>query len=435
MSPRTMLRSSATLALLAVGLAGVQAGCSSSSGDSTGSGGSTGQGSGGTSGSGGSAGPGSGGVPGTGGVAGTGGAGGSATGTGGSTPGTGGTVVPDGGGSGGAPDSGASDVPGMMGACGACPANVLGHCDSAANYPTYPGYALQMVEDFCAPLDLDHDPIWTWSDGAPADGATWFRKEQLTFAGGKMTITANRMAQPAGFTSYSESDYNSMTGKPIGRTVVSGEFRTKYNNYRYGRYEVRYRSPKANADVTMGGYLATMFAFRTPKWRTWNEVDIELEPFDESPGVGSIVRKIAGNVVYFKNNGAGVPGYPGGAAFVADPPAGVANYIQTDVHTYAFEWTATKVTWYVDGIVAHTYTGTAPKIPDLSAKIMMNLWVFGGTHFGDPAANTYPLQSEYEWFRFYKQTGETYPCTSTPGCLQAADTEFAKNNVSETTYP
>jgi len=104
----------------------------------------------------------------------------------------------------------------------------------------------------------------------------------------------------------------------------------------------------------------------------------ELEPFDETAGVGLIVRKIAGNVVYFKNTGAGVPGYPGGANFVADPPAAVANYVQTEVHTYAVEWTATKITWFLDGTAIHMYTGTAPTIPNLSAKIMMNLWVFGG---------------------------------------------------------
>jgi hypothetical protein len=47
----------------------------------------------------------------------------------------------------------------------------------------------------------------------------------------------------------------------------------------------------------------------------------------------------------------------------------------------------------------------------------------------------YPLTSVYEYFRFYKQNGETYPCTNTPSCLAAADTAFSKNNVNETVYP
>jgi beta-glucanase (GH16 family) len=300
-----------------------------------------------------------------------------------------------------------------------------------------------MAEDFCTPLNLDTDPIWTWSDGAPADGDTWFRKEQISFANGNMSITAIPMNLPANYTSYSESDYNSATGKPTGRHFVSGELRTKYNNYRYGRYEVRFKSPTANSNPALGGYISDMFAFRTPKWQTWNEVDVELEPMD---GTTSIIRQVSGNVVYLQNPGAGVPGYPGGAAFDA-MPTGVANYIQTETHTYAFEWTSTTVTWYLDGNVIHSYSypasggnppnagGNFPHIPNMSSKIMMNLWVFAGTHFGDPSANMYPLTSVYEYFRFYKQNGETYPCTNTPSCLSAADTAFAKNNVNETVYP
>jgi beta-glucanase (GH16 family) len=433
------------MAIVATSMTVAVAACSNGgSGSGPGSGGSGNSASGGSSGaSGGSSGS-SGGSSGA-----SGGAGGS------STTGTGGVV-----GSGGSSSGGSSGVDasadtksdtgtgtggsdGGAGAsgtgCGVCPNGVIGHCDASANYPTYNGYALSMVEDFCGTLDLDHDPVWTWSDGAPADGATWFNKSQITFANGKMVISAMPQNQPGNYTSYSESDYNSATGKPTGRTVVSGEFRTKYNNYRYGRYEVTYKSPTANADPTKGGYLATMFLFRTPKWTAWNEVDLELEPWDDGNG-GSIVHKVAGNVVDFVNTGAGVPGYPGGAAFVADPMS--ATYIQTDVHTYAFEWTPTSVTWYLDGKVIHSYGGgngnggSTPKIPNLSAKIMMNLWVFGGPHFGDPAGNNYPLKSEYDSFRFYKLASETtYPCSPTPGCLPAADTKFSQNNASEVPYP
>jgi beta-glucanase (GH16 family) len=369
---------------------------------------------------------GSGGSTGTSGGTGSGTSGG--TGTGGDNTGAGGDPTGTGGG-GGAPGTGGGGGAGgsaVAAGCGACPANVQGHCDANATYPPYPGYTLQMAEDFCTPLDLDTDKIWTWSDGAPADGDTWFQKNQIGFANGNMTITAIKMDLPAGYTSFSESGYNSMTGKPTGRHFVSGELRTKYNNYRYGHYEVRFKAP-----TTVGGFLSTMFAFRTPKWQTWNEVDLELEPMD---GTKDITKQVAGNVVYFKNTGAGVPGYPGGAAFDA-LPTGVPTYVINETHTYAFDWTATKITWYLDGHNIHEYAGPQPKIPDLASKIMMNLWVFAGPHFGDPTGNVYPLKSEYEWFRFYKQDGETYPCTATPGCLQAADTAFAKNNMSEATYP
>jgi len=353
---------------------------------------------------------------------------GSGSGTAGSGSGTAGIGT---GGAAGA-TGGGGDAGGPISAgCGACPANVAGHCDANATYPTYPGFTLQTAEDFCSPLDLDKDPIWTWSDGAPADGDTWFQKDQLAFADGKMSITAKAMNSPAGYSSFSESGYNSMTGTPTTRHFLSGELRTKYNNYRYGRYEARFQAPVANTDVTKGGYLSTLFAFRTPKWQTWNEVDLELEPMD---GTTSIIHQVASNVVYYKNAGAAVPTYPGGAN-LDSMPTGVANYVQTETHTYAFEWTATKITWYLDGNKIREYSGPSPKVPDLSSKIMMNLWVFLGTHFGDPSQNMYPLKSEYEWFHFYKADGETYPCSPAPACLQAADTAFAKNNTNETTYP
>jgi len=392
-------------------------------GGATGSGGSTG-------------GTGTGGMASTGGAAGTGGmtGAGGMTGTGGAAAGTGGMTGTADGGMGGA------DGAVVGGACGPCPAGVEGHCDANATYPTYPGFTLALVEDFCQPIDLTADKVWTYSDGAPADGDTWFDKSQIAFSDGKMMITAIKQAIPAGYTSYSESDANSMTGKPAGRHFLSGEFRSKYNNYRYGRYEVNFKTPVAVPGMpTAGGYLSTMFLFRTPKWINWNEVDLELEPAD---GATSILKMVAGNVVNFANAvpPVGVPGYPGGAAFDADPMS--ATYVQTDFHTYAFEWTTGGVNWYMDGTKIHTYAGgngnggATPKLPTLSGKIMMNLWIFAGTHFGDPSPNVYPMHSEYQYFRFYKATSETtYPCAPTPTCLTAADTNFSKNNKDETTYP
>lgn len=38
-------------------------------------------------------------------------------------------------------------------------------------------------------MDLDSDPVWTWSDGGLYEGAVRFVKEQISFSGGKMKIT------------------------------------------------------------------------------------------------------------------------------------------------------------------------------------------------------------------------------------------------------
>ncbi len=321
----------------------------------------------------------------------------------------------------------------------ACPANVQGHCSMGATYPTYPGYTLNLVEDFPVPLDLDKDPVMTWSDGSPADGQTGFRKDQIGFAGGRMTITAEAPAGCEAKTtnaacipprmSYGEALSPAAQNTVNAMGVWSGELRSRYNNYRYGRYEVKFTGPIANpgqeaTDNMSGNYLSTMFVFRTPKNVKWNEIDIELEPWKHN--------HIAGNVV----NATGATGYPAGNAFAWDV-AGPGAYAITQEHVYAFNWTPTKIEWFVDGTSIKDFAGSAnDPIPTLSAKIMMNLWVFSGTTFGDGKNNKFPFKSSYDYFRFYKlDTETTYPCSPVPTCLPAEDkTKSAQNNPSEANY-
>jgi beta-glucanase (GH16 family) len=415
------------------------AGTGSGSGGSTGSAGSTGSG----GSTGGAAGQATVGTPGTGGDM-TAGAGGTT-----GTAGSGGTTGAAGAGTGGVAAGGSIGTGGVAaggstgtGGATTCPTGVLGHCNAdTAAAPTHAGYTLALAEEFDNPIDLNADPIWTWSDGSPADGQTRFRPSQITFTGGKMVITAtaptgcaastnNAGCIPGGDTSYAEPNKNAQTGTIGNMGVWSGEMRTKYNNYRYGYYEAKYHAPQANPaakdNINMNGdFLSTMFVFRSPKWQQWNEIDIELEP--------NIVTELAGNVV----NAMGATGYPAGnaAAFAVTQglPTGYHNY---DEHIYAFEWTPTLITWYVDGVVSHTYAGAAnDPIPPMSAKIMMNLWVFSGTAFGAGVNNKFPFSSEYEYFRFYKSNSETtYPCSPTPMCLPFTDLDFAQNNAMETNY-
>jgi hypothetical protein len=389
-------------------------GCSSSPSDSgpkgsggstAGSGGSTGSGSGGSTGSGGSgnasggsSGTGSGGASSSGGTSGSGGTAGS-----GGLPATGGSA---GGVDGGMPDSGGSDGP----SAGGCPAGVKGHC-SMATYPTYPGFTLALVEDFDAPLDLDADPIWTWSDGALDEGQVRMTKGAITFGNGRMRLTASRMASTGG---QSFSEDKTVVGYPL----ASGEFRTKYNDFRYGRYEVRFKPPTSN-----GNFISTMFTFRTPKTIFWRELDVEL--------TASSTAQIGSNIVWGNNQ----TGYGGtmNAYLALNGPGGFNA--QSDFHVYAFEWLPTKVTWFVDGQQIRMQTGATPPVPEKSAKIIMNLWIFGSNYaFGgtNGAANVYPMFAEYDWIHFYKSDMETtYPCWDVPTCLPHADLIRSKNNPTD----
>jgi beta-glucanase (GH16 family) len=335
----------------------------------------------------------------------------------------------------------------------ACPTGVDGHCSAGVTYPTYTGFTLNLVEDFPAAVDLDKDPIFTWSDGSPESGQVRFREQEITFANGTMVITAEstcpspQAACIPSSTSYAEPAYMSNSGTVAAMNVWSGEFRTKYNNYRYGRYEVRYQAPSPTpayasnpgANASDGNFLSTMFIFRTPKWLTWNEIDLELHP--------DIPTSVAYNVVNATNQ----QHYPNNnnAAGNTKP---ITGYADNQMHTYAFEWLPTGITWYLDGNVLPVQTGanfpgyqtngqytgkTSDPVPTLSAKIMMNLWIFGSSAaFGDPSKNQYPFHATYDYFHFYKWDQETtYPCSPTPSCLPAADVKDSQNNPNEPNYP
>jgi hypothetical protein len=336
-----------------------------------------------------------------------------------------GTGSPDAGAAGtGAAGTGAAGT-GAVGAT-TCPTGVKGHCNADTPAVTvYTGFHLALAEEFDQPIDLDNDPIWTWSDGGPPEGQARFQEGQISFTGGQMIITAVGKTVPSS-TSYAEPDLNKNTGTPGVRTVASGEFRTKYNNYRYGRYEAKYQAPVENAGGAAGNYLSTMFTFRTPKWREWRELDNELE--------ANIKTHVAYNLV----NADGAQGYPGGDSGDLMGPG--ANFNITSMHTYMVEWLPTKVTWYVDGQVLRS-SKAGDNIPVKSAKIMMNLWVFASNAaFGDPSKNVYPFHATYESFHFYKWDQETmYPVDDPKTQLTMDDTEYSQNNANESangkTYP
>jgi beta-glucanase (GH16 family) len=225
---------------------------------------------------------------------------------------------------------------------------------------------------------------------------------------------------------YSFSAADNVAEKPLS----SGELRSLYNNFRYGRYEVRMKAPSTGSN-----YIFTMFAYRTPAYLLWREIDIEVQASPRSSFITNLITANAGTRVWSPNIEDSTTSYPYGAA--GSPiPGGFDT--QSDYHVYAFEWLPTEIKWYVDGVLIRTKQDAVGKnalrVPKESTKIILNLWVFTGPALGggNPANNTYPIAGSYDWFRFYKwNQDDTYPCTGTPGCLPAADLELAKNNVSD----
>lgn len=292
---------------------------------------------------------------------------------------------------------------------------------SLEGVPTYPGFTLWVYEDFENPIDLDNDPIWTYSDGGLPEGQVRFVKEGIKFENGNMIL----QAEPDDGTYFSDPVCSHAEVDGVDqKALTSGELRTRHNLFRYGRYETRMKAPTPNGTdpAVNGNYIATLFTFRTPKFETWREIDIEV--------TGNAANAVTTNVIN------GNEQFVWNASF-ADANEAIVDgaNTRTEFHDFAFEWLPTGITWYVDGEVIREYT-TSEKlpIPELSAKIMMNLWIFnnsvgfGGT---DIENNNYEnFRSEYEWFRFYKWDQETtYPCKAmNESCLAEDDKNLSSNN-------
>lgn len=307
-----------------------------------------------------------------------------------------------------APDDGTTPAVPAESDCSATLPGVQGHPDCDFAYPEYPGFTLALVEEFNEPIDLVNDPVWTYSDGALDEGGIRFVKEGLSFENGVMKITIN---QGETFSEFSHAEQKQVTAK----SLTSGELRTKYNNYRYGRYEVSLKTPSVQPGDTQinGGYVSTLFVFRTPKFQTWREIDIEA--------TGDSPMGFTTNIIHGENR-------QGWAADFAAADSSLLDFNhREDFHVYAFEWTSEYVRWFVDGQMVREFTEKEGEIqvPTESTKIMMNLWL--GAFGGDPTNNVYPLSSEYDWLRFYKWDQEpSYPMD--PASLPATDLDGSKNN-------
>jgi beta-glucanase (GH16 family) len=326
------------------------------------------------------------------------------------------------GGAAGAGQGGAAGAGGTDGGTGGCPAGVSGHC-SAATYPTYTGFTLKLVEEFNAPLDLVTDPNWTYSDGFGDNRYTRYVKQAITFTGGNAVITAtNDGVTNTGYPTYAEGIAAAFPDVVTGTTTVkSGELRTKYQNWRYGRFEARIKTPK-NSNV-----IGAFFTFRNPKWQDWRELDVEITPANAANAAGT-------NIVWGNNAAAyGNTSNSYSAKTITTLTGGATIY--DDFHVYALENVTGKSTWYVDGTQIRQETGTGVKLPDMSMKIMFNLWVFpngGWGGAGGPGANTYPMSMLIDWIRLYKADADTtYPCSPLPSCQPAADRDYQKNNAED----
>jgi endo-1,3-1,4-beta-glycanase ExoK len=188
--------------------------------------------------------------------------------------------------------------------------------DSSAQSPTHPAALLDDLDGF-------DTAVWeaaAWANGNPFNCG--FLPDHVAFSDGVMRLRLDDVGS---------------AGKPFS----GAEYRT-LDTFGQGRFEVRMRAAKGS------GIVSSFFVFTGSPW---DEIDVEI--------LGKDTTQVQFN--YFVG---GVGGHERLIDLGFDAAA--------DFHTYAFDWRADGIDWYVDGVLEHSVTGGP--LPGHPAQIMMNLW-------------------------------------------------------------
>ena len=165
--------------------------------------------------------------------------------------------------------------------------------------------------------------------------------------------------------------------------------------FKYGRIESRMRLPAGQGVWPAFWMLAQDSSYGD--WPASGEIDIM-----EAVNLGGT----GGNTVY------GTLHYGGGSLgriFTGDTYI-VPTDATTDFHTYAVEWDANEIRWYVDDVLfsmQNSWSSSAAPYPapfDQPFHILLNVAV-GGNFPGAPSASTvFPVTMEVDYVRVYSGT-------------------------------
>jgi beta-glucanase (GH16 family) len=169
--------------------------------------------------------------------------------------------------------------------------------------------------------------------------------------------------------------------------------------YGYGCFEASLQP------VARPGVVTSLFTFSGPYDNggngKHNEIDVEF--------LGSNTTQFQAN--FWTNDDTYTKGHEHIVSLGFDAAQGL--------HRYGFKWSASGITWYVDGVevysVADSTTDPTPKTSDALHKIMVNLWPVDSTASGWAGTFVYPgtpLVAKYDMLRYI--AGESCTLNDTP---------------------
>ncbi|AMB57559.1 hypothetical protein AWU67_00315 [Microterricola viridarii] len=227
----------------------------------------------------------------------------------------------------------------------------------------------------------------SYGDGNEELACLMDRTENVSVAGGLLTIAARKEARPM---VCGRNDYRF----PDGRLYTSGMVTTKNKlNFEYGRFEIRAKTP-----LTPGTSKGIWPAFwMRPALGGIGELDI-LEAIGTGAGDASQANRVVQTIHYDY-----VPTYAQEGTFYDMPAGNTAD----GFHDYAVEWERGTIKWFVDGVQTYERNSSTTSWLDEAFvnKFFMRLnLAVGGTWPGSPDADTaFPAKYQVDYVRVYQR--------------------------------
>lgn len=236
----------------------------------------------------------------------------------------------------------------------------------------------------------------------------WYRPENCFQQGGNLVLRATWNTTPTTIAGRQWYQFSCRITTDTKRSIQYGAIEARIqmpNNI--GTWPAFWMMGDACDDTSTSNYAAAMTYYDTmaSNWASCGEIDILEHRNSETVSVHNL----------FWDNRTGL--FPWDGSQVANNPSTYTVGNVANFHTYRFEWTASQLTWLVDGAVAKTQNITPANMEEFRKPfhIIMNLALAGAFPGTQPNQADFPLSVNVDYLRVYQAgSGPTATPTFTP---------------------